>query len=171
MAYAAAKIPYNANELLKPLSASPATCPAKPKGRSGKDNKGKSRSWTPERRAKQAARIRIWAPWAKSSGPKTAAGKAKSSQNAYKHGNRAADMRLMTKALAAHSRFLHSVNALITLKKRGSANELLNGITQRVGRQGQIAAVLLRHALLTAEIGRLRPPPPRNRCNLAAGTV
>ena len=42
--------------------------------------------WTPERRARQAELIRRWRPWEKSTGPKTAAGKATVSQNAYKVG-------------------------------------------------------------------------------------
>ena len=42
--------------------------------------------WTPERRARQAELIRKWRPWKKSTGPKTEAGKAAVSQNAYKGG-------------------------------------------------------------------------------------
>jgi hypothetical protein len=44
--------------------------------------------WTPELRARQAARIQEWRPWDKASGtstgPKTAEGKARSSRNADK---------------------------------------------------------------------------------------
>lgn len=47
-------------------------------------------SWTPERRARQAELIRNWKPWKRSTGPQTIAGKAASSRNAYKGGNRAA---------------------------------------------------------------------------------
>ena len=46
------------------------------------------RNWTPEERARQAAAIRRWKPWQQSSGPKTEAGKASASQNAFKHGLR-----------------------------------------------------------------------------------
>lgn len=42
--------------------------------------------WTPERRAKQSADIRRYRPWEKSTGPKTPAGKARSSQNGIKSG-------------------------------------------------------------------------------------
>ena len=49
---------------------------------------GTSSAWTPERRAKQRAAIRRWQPWAQSSGPKTAEGKAVSSRNADKGGHR-----------------------------------------------------------------------------------
>ncbi len=38
--------------------------------------------WTPERRARQAALIRTWKPWAQSTGPRTAEGKAQAAENA-----------------------------------------------------------------------------------------
>ena len=44
------------------------------------------RHWTPEERLKQATLIRNWQPWKQSTGAKTPEGKARSSQNAYKHG-------------------------------------------------------------------------------------
>lgn len=44
------------------------------------------RHWTPEERLKQAGLIRNWQPWKRSSGAKTPEGKARSNQNAYKHG-------------------------------------------------------------------------------------
>ena len=42
--------------------------------------------WTPERRARQAEAIRRWRPWEYSTGPRTAAGKARSAGNAYTGG-------------------------------------------------------------------------------------
>lgn len=42
-----------------------------------------SNGWTPERRAQQAVRIREQKPWLKSTGPKSAAGKAAVSRNAF----------------------------------------------------------------------------------------
>ena len=50
--------------------------------------KRRPKGWTPERRARQAALIRSWAPWRRSTGPKTEAGKARCSKNALKHGHR-----------------------------------------------------------------------------------
>lgn len=44
--------------------------------------------WTPERRAKQAEQIRTWQPWAKSTGPKTAEGKARVARNGWRGGHR-----------------------------------------------------------------------------------
>lgn len=49
---------------------------------------GTSSAWTPERRAAQAERIRQTKPWAASTGPRTAEGKASSSRNAYKGATR-----------------------------------------------------------------------------------
>ena len=49
------------------------------------------KGWTPDRRARQAERIRQWKPWEKSTGPRTEAGKAASSQNALAHGERSAE--------------------------------------------------------------------------------
>lgn len=45
-----------------------------------------ARGWTEERRQKHRAAIARWAPWKKSTGPKTQLGKERSSQNALKHG-------------------------------------------------------------------------------------
>ena len=50
--------------------------------------KRRPKGWTQERRARQAALIRRWQPWQRSTGPKTEAGKARCSMNALKHGCR-----------------------------------------------------------------------------------
>jgi hypothetical protein len=42
--------------------------------------------WTPERRARQAALIRTWRPWEKSTGPRTVEGKARTALNGDKLG-------------------------------------------------------------------------------------
>jgi hypothetical protein len=47
-------------------------------------DKPKSRTWSPAARAREAARIREHKPWLKSTGPRTAGGKARSSRNADK---------------------------------------------------------------------------------------
>lgn len=44
---------------------------------------GTKSAWTPERRARQTDNIRRTKPWEKSTGPRTEAGKAASSRNAY----------------------------------------------------------------------------------------
>ena len=45
--------------------------------------------WTAERRARQAELIRTWKPWERSTGPRTAEGKAATSRNGWKGGTRA----------------------------------------------------------------------------------
>ena len=50
--------------------------------------------WTEERRKAQSQAIQRWKPWLKSTGAKTAKGKAKVAQNAYK-GGLGAEMRLL----------------------------------------------------------------------------
>jgi len=40
--------------------------------------------WTDERRKRQAALIQRWQPWRHSTGPRTAAGKARACRNAFK---------------------------------------------------------------------------------------
>ncbi|WP_411725818.1 hypothetical protein [Methyloglobulus sp.] len=47
------------------------------------------RLWTPEQRAQQSQKIGQWQPWNKSTGARTAKGKAIASRNAYKGGHRA----------------------------------------------------------------------------------
>lgn len=44
--------------------------------------------WTDERRQRQAALIRRWQPWQRSTGPRTADGKARASRNAFKNSPR-----------------------------------------------------------------------------------
>ena len=50
--------------------------------------KHRPKGWSPERRARQAALIRRWQPWRRSTGPQTEAGRARAARNALKHGNR-----------------------------------------------------------------------------------
>ena len=53
--------------------------------------------WTPEARAKQAAKIRRWQPWRESTGPTTKAGKAVCKLNGLKHGRCTAQARAQAK--------------------------------------------------------------------------
>jgi hypothetical protein len=65
--------------------------------------------WTPERKAQQAAQIRRWKPWEKSSGPKTTEGKARVARNLYKGGERE-KMRELSRLLRAQ---LHGLLLLL----------------------------------------------------------
>lgn len=44
--------------------------------------------WTEQRRKRQAVAIKRWRPWERSTGPRTAAGKARVSRNGYRGGER-----------------------------------------------------------------------------------
>lgn len=46
-----------------------------------------ARTWTPEQRQRQREAIQRWKPWAQSTGPKTPAGKAQASRNAFTGGH------------------------------------------------------------------------------------
>ena len=58
----------------------------------------KASGWTEERRERQAKAIQTWKPWQRSTGPRSAAGKAVAARNAYK-GADTAILRDLAKAL------------------------------------------------------------------------
>jgi len=66
------------------------------------------RNWTPEQRRQQAEKIRAWSPWARSTGPRSAEGKAKASCNAWKGGSRPM-LRDLARALRAQLETLERV--------------------------------------------------------------
>ena len=68
-------------------------------------SKKQTKGWSEERRRKQAERIRANKPWERSTGPKTQSGKARSSQNGFKHGLYAAETRALRKILRAQGIF------------------------------------------------------------------
>jgi hypothetical protein len=88
--------------------------------------KRRPKGWTAERRTRQAALIRGWRPWRRSTGPKTEAGKARCSMNALKHGCTGRDYRHDTRrvryalCLAEHNnRILRLYIRLRDLPRRG----------------------------------------------------
>ena len=64
--------------------------------------------WTKERRQRQSELIQSWKPWARSTGPRTSAGKAKVSQNANKGYDWLA-IRNTTKALTRNKKALDAM--------------------------------------------------------------
>lgn len=66
------------------------------------------RYWTLEERQKQAELIQQWKPW-KTAGVKTLEGKAISRMNAYKHGGRCAEMRMLLKQMAVWNKELNQI--------------------------------------------------------------
>lgn len=98
--------------------------------------KKKPGGWSAERRKKQAQAIRKWKPWEKSTGPKSDAGKTRSSMNAYKHGGCDHHARLMNEGLKHHLEFLKIFNLwsenelLKDQQKQEAMNEKLKSIKQ-----------------------------------------
>lgn len=73
--------------------------------------------WTPARRARQAAKIREWKPWTRSTGPKTPEGKARVGQNNFRHGFRNATMKEFLRLLSLQRRYVQYVNRMLDLDK------------------------------------------------------
>lgn len=67
------------------------------------------RNWTPEGRAKQAAACRRHQPWKNSTGPRTDAGKERSSRNSYKHGSKSAEILELRRVLRLHRTSLRAL--------------------------------------------------------------
>lgn len=65
--------------------------------------------WTEERRRRQAEAIRKHKPWEKSTGPRTAKGKAKAALNATKHGMRSREGQRILKVLRLNAAFLKAI--------------------------------------------------------------
>ena len=61
--------------------------------------------WTEEARAAQAERMRAQRLWESDNGPKTEAGKKRSSMNAMKHGMNSALVKRFKELLREHKRF------------------------------------------------------------------
>jgi hypothetical protein len=68
-------------------------------------------SWTPERRAAHRAAIQNWKPWTKSTGPRSAEGKKRSSMNAFRNGGRTVHILRLKALLAHHRQWLRLVRA------------------------------------------------------------
>lgn len=68
-------------------------------------------AWTPERRARQAELIHTWRPWQASTGPRSAAGKARASRNACKPNSPRRQLMAMKGELAAVLRKLMRIEA------------------------------------------------------------
>ena len=69
--------------------------------------------WTPERRARQAALIRTWKPWEKSTGPRTVDGKERAALNGDKWGKWRHErllLRELREVLRQHRKELDRIN-------------------------------------------------------------
>ncbi|MCB1557954.1 MAG: hypothetical protein KDJ50_03410 [Alphaproteobacteria bacterium] len=82
------------------------------------------RVWTEEQRQKQREAIRKWAPWRRSTGPRTAQGKRTSSMNALKHGMRSRPWRNLRHALYTQRLYVNWVQRNLDFIKKARRSEL-----------------------------------------------
>ena len=98
----------------------------RPKGLPRRSRVAAKAGWTPERRAKQAQRIRLWQPWQRSTGPRTERGKARVAINPLKHGGRSRahilEMRRVRYALRLAAYNVARLRAFIRLRRLASAS-------------------------------------------------
>ncbi|MDJ0634671.1 MAG: hypothetical protein QNJ34_15895 [Xenococcaceae cyanobacterium MO_188.B29] len=80
-----------------------------------------ARNWTTEQKQQQSQLIQKWKPWKSSTGAKTPEGKARSSQNALKHGFRSREAIATQKKVNQHLRQLEQ-----TIKDMNKATKTLN---------------------------------------------
>jgi hypothetical protein len=84
--------------------------------------------WTDERRAKQAAAIRRWQPWTRSTGPRTPQGKAIVARNACKPNS-------IRQQLLAMKRELRAPCGQRSKPMRATAHLEISQVTINAGRQ------------------------------------
>ena len=89
-----------------------------------------ARKWTDEQRARQAELIRVWKPWAASTGPKTPKGKAASSKNAVNYSCREL-LREMTKTNRAIVAYINGMGPSPSLD-RTTIDKLLDDVEKAV---------------------------------------
>ena len=107
--------------MTKTLDKPPRKAPRAPRrsaAKAGARIKRRPKGWTPERRAQQAELIRSSKPWLKSTGPRTAKGKARSASNALKHGFRS---RAFIEQVRNERRLIRDAGAIIALAKTNLA--------------------------------------------------
>ena len=115
---------------------------------------GTSSAWTPERKAKQADAIRRWQPWAQSTGPTTAEGKAVSSRNADKGGHRVRH-RAQMRHLREMSQAGQEIVALIRAAHTGNMLDWGECIDPEYDRSEAFRAALARRERASAEYWRV----------------
>lgn len=72
--------------------------------------------WTDDARRKQAQRMKEQQIWQYATGPKTSAGKARSAQNAYKHGAYTKAAKNLRSFLRAHKDVLNQIKTRAGMK-------------------------------------------------------
>jgi hypothetical protein len=87
--------------------------------------KGKTKGWSERRRKRQACNARRQKLWRHATGPRTAAGKAVSAQNARKHGLGSAEVRELRRLLRIQRHFVYDfMAALLARQGAGKGSSL-----------------------------------------------
>lgn len=71
-----------------------------------------TKGWSKERRSRQAENIRKTKPWKRATGAKTVEGKQVVSRNAYRHGFRSEDMKVIRRLLRAQRNFVKKIQSV-----------------------------------------------------------
>ncbi len=95
-----------------------------------------SKGWTEERRKAQAERCRSNKPWEKATGPKTDKGKARSSMNAFKHGDRCRVFDHYSTLLRLNNQFLQQFQ--LTLAKDMETSRRTNELKKNLAKSSKI---------------------------------
>ena len=103
--------------------------------------KPQAKGWTPQRRAKQAQKIHGWQPWTHATGAKSALGKARCSQNAYKGATRP-KLRALKASIRAVKRsteikLKHCTDDIMRHLLIDDAFETMDGMIERAFNDGQ----------------------------------
>ncbi len=114
------------------------------------ESKKRRSGWTDERRARQAEAIRRWAPWTRSTGPRTPEGKRVSSRNAVLTGARAevAAIRVQAGAsLRELARLMREIERLKTRRAVRAASPMERLMRREAERLGEDVAARYLQAL------------------------
>lgn len=84
-----------------------------------------ARNWTSEQKQRQSKLIQKWKPWNSSTGAKTPEGKARSSQNALKHGFRSGSAIAHQKEARQE---LKQLKSLLNDMEQATKDQELNGL-------------------------------------------
>ena len=129
---------------------------------SGRPPKRRPKGWSPARRARQAALIRGWQPWRRSTGPRSEAGKARSAMNPLKHGRRSRAnvlrLRRIRHALRLAARNLAMIRAHVLRRMLAAAQAAQVAALQRLARD-----IPLEAAKASADVLAKEGHNPENR--------
>ena len=116
------------------------------------------RKWTEEEKAKQAAAIRRWKPWEKSTGPKTEDGKARSKMNGLQDGHYGPTMHELRRTLRLQRTMVRLAEArMCAEKKRKAADDQLEALTRLEAQYRVLHDELFKSPKKTPQVRTIKP--------------